>query len=492
MSIGTLPVGTADATLEKLYPTSSTYVTRPVQWVEEVLGGYLWSKQRHVASSVVKHRYTAVHSAHSTGKSYLASRLAAWWIDTHKEGEAFVVTTAPTAAQVEAILWREISRAHKAGDLSGRITGGPIPMWKLGGEIVAYGRKPADYDQAAFQGIHAMYVLVIMDEACGIPRSLYDAVDTLATNENCRVLAIGNPDDPASHFATVCQPGSGWNVIGISAFDTPAFTAEQYNEDFPKNLLDLLVSPTWVTERKHRWGDESPLFISKVLGVFPEVSDDTLITPAMVRRACENILPGVQSGHFGADIARMGHDETAIYLNRGGQIRLVAHWGKTNTMRSAGKIKQILEKNPGIEMHIDVIGLGAGVYDRLREQDCPVYPFDASNRPIRTHGQPKFQNRRAETWWAFRELFEEGLVDLDPLDLDLAAELQEVKYFIGSNGKVQIEEKIETKKRLGRSPDRGDGAMMSTITDGQWGEADLRDEMDSITTETGDLLERAL
>jgi hypothetical protein len=50
---------------------------------------------------------------------------------------------------------------------------------------VAYGRKPADYDPAAFQGIHARYVLVIIDEADGVPKSIFDAVDALATKHRC-------------------------------------------------------------------------------------------------------------------------------------------------------------------------------------------------------------------------------------------------------------------------------------------------------------------
>jgi hypothetical protein len=62
-------------------------------------------------------------------------------------GEAFVVTTAPTTAQVEAILWREIGKAHRKGNLPGRIT--LDAKWYMGQELVAYGRKPADYDQAA-------------------------------------------------------------------------------------------------------------------------------------------------------------------------------------------------------------------------------------------------------------------------------------------------------------------------------------------------------
>jgi hypothetical protein len=63
-------------------------------------------------------------------------------------------------------------------------------------ELVAYGRKPADYDQAAFQGVHARYVLVIIDEAGGVPKSIFDAVDALATNIEARVVAVGTQTIP--------------------------------------------------------------------------------------------------------------------------------------------------------------------------------------------------------------------------------------------------------------------------------------------------------
>jgi hypothetical protein len=100
------------------------------------------------------------------------------------------------------------------------------------------------------------------------------------------VVAVGNPDDPASHFATICKPGSGWHVETISAFDTPAYTGEKV----PDELLPLLVSPQWVEERKRRWGVTSPIYQSKVLGEFPEVSDDTLIQPKWIEAAPARML----------------------------------------------------------------------------------------------------------------------------------------------------------------------------------------------------------
>jgi hypothetical protein len=156
---------------------------------------------------------------------------------------------------VHAILWRYIGQAHRKGNLPGRIT--LDDQWYMGPggkELVAFGRKPADHDKSAFHGVHALNPLILVDEACGVPKSIFDAVDALATNSNARVLAIGNPDDPSSHFAQICKPRSCWHVITVPAFDTPAYTGEE----IPEELLPLLVSPEWVEERKLPLGCHQP------------------------------------------------------------------------------------------------------------------------------------------------------------------------------------------------------------------------------------------
>jgi hypothetical protein len=81
----------------------------------------------------------------------------------------------------------------------------------------------------------------------------FDAVESLATNAGARVLAIGNPDDGAAHFASICKPGSGWHVIRVNGFETPNFTDEQVSTE----VSDLLLSTEWVEERKKRWGESS-------------------------------------------------------------------------------------------------------------------------------------------------------------------------------------------------------------------------------------------
>jgi hypothetical protein len=269
------------------YVIGRTYVTEPVRWVDEILDEHLWSKQEEIYRSVVENRYTAVSSCHGVGKSFSVSRLALWWIEGHPPGSAFVVTTAPTGDQVRGVLWREMNRGHVKGGLAGRMG---VAQWTIGSQLVAVGRKPANTNAAAFQGIHDEYVLVIIDEADGVAEAIFDAAaDTLATNEAARVVAIGNPDRASGAFFKACQPGSGWHTIFISAFDSPNFTGEPV----PELLTRVLVSAQWVEERRKKWGEDDPRWSSKVLGVAPADNPSGVIPSSKLMEAirCDVALP---------------------------------------------------------------------------------------------------------------------------------------------------------------------------------------------------------
>lgn len=480
-----IPVGTGSRVERLLTPEPERALpTDPVEWTRSTLDEHLWSAQRRVMRAVLEHRYTAWQACHGPGKSFTAARFVAWWLEGHPPGEAFVVTSAPSGHQVRAILWREIRRAHRRGNLPGTITDAQVPEWKIDGEMVAFGRKPADLIDAeaartAFQGIHARYVLIVLDEACGIPEWLWEATDTLVTNEASRVLAIGNPDDPTTRFAKVCAPGSGWHVEQTSVFDTPNFTGEAV----PEQMREMLPSPTWVEERKRDWGESSPLYIAKVLGLFPEVADDVVISPRLVRLAHERSLPGLGRGRFGMDVARKGADETCIYRNRDGVIRLAtlpvgpyaidnagtpdplagqpAVWRGADTDVSRRRAQALLEdrRTRHLEMTIDVVGLGAGVVDPLSALGYRIAPYSGGEQ---ANDPTRFTNRNAEAWWAFRDGLRAGLIDLDPEDLTLASQLQSRKWKIDPQGKrIRLETKDEMAKRGLPSPDRADAAIMS-------------------------------
>jgi hypothetical protein len=233
------------------------------------------------------------------------------------------------------------------------------------------------------------------------------------------------------------------------------------------------------------------LYTSKVLAEFPEVTEDTLITPNMVLRAQQQSLPGIGHGRFGCDIARYGDDQTVIMRNRDGVIRTVKVIAKSDTMETAGWIgKYILDTDETCPAVIDVIGVGAGVYDRVTEMGRPAIPFDSSS----SASNPKrFKNLRAEVWWAVMELFQDGVIDIDPDDDTLASELLSIKYNIDSAGRIFIAPKELTKKTLGRSPDRADALMMSCYMANFWSAPpyDPRNKKRTVGI-TDDLLSRQL
>ena len=132
----------------------------------------------------------------------------------------------------------------------------------------AFGRKPADYDESTFQGIHSTYVLAIIDEAGGVPETIFTSIEAITTNKHARILAIANPDDPTSYMAKVWREQEklpseerDWNLITISAFDSPNFTGEEV----PEKARDNLLQKSWVEDAEKRWGESDPRYVAKVL-----------------------------------------------------------------------------------------------------------------------------------------------------------------------------------------------------------------------------------
>lgn len=455
----------------KLEAEREYYLTHPIEWMEKKLGATLWSKQKEIVNSVLYNRRTAVQSCFSGGKSFIAAALVCWWIDCHKPGTARVVTSAPTGDQVRAILWHEIGRAHSKANLLGRVnqTEWWLPI-KDREELVAIGRKPNDYSPTSFQGIHEEYVLVVLDEAAGISKPLYDAVAGLLANEKCRLLSIGNPEDATSEFANECKPGSGANAIRISAFDTPNFTGEEV----PDSLRSRLVSRIWVEERKQKWGESSPMYQAKVLGLFPESSTDGLIPISWIRLAQERNLSRSYPIELGVDVGG-GNNANVIACRYGDFARIIHEDTNPDTMVTLSNTLQCIELTSASRAKVDYIGIGHGAVDRAKEiasdqqiiKDTPLRAQHAGKivgvevgRTARD--SEHYANLRAEGYWNLRERFREGTIDIDPTDEDLAAQLSAIKYKPVS-GRIQIESKKEMRDRSVSSPDKADALMLAYL-----------------------------
>jgi hypothetical protein len=453
-----------DVAADIVAPQENPYTHDPVLWVEKRRGRWTSRQQRQVLESVRDHRYTAVHSAHDLGKSFTAGNLAAWWIDCHPAGEAKVVTTAPTGDQVKGIVWQEILRAHDESGAPGCVM---QTEWWIGRFQAGIGRKPSDYNPAAFQGIHQRYVLVIIDEACGIPKNLFDAADALVTNEHCRVLAIGNPDDSSSHFAEVCKPGSGWNVIHLDGLESPLFTDEQ--DEVPKDVRDYLLSPAWVDERKLRWGETSPIYQAKVRGLFPTDDPDGVVRAgpaARCRIPTAYALPDarLEPVELGVDVGG-GGDKSVGILRRGRRPEVAFVDSHRDGEVVVGLVMKAIKAHRVTKVKMDETGFGhfavSHVQQLIREArlDCQVVGVNFSAKALDDELYP---NVRSEMWWEIgRMMCERGEWDLSELPDECIADLLAPKWSPDARGRTKVEPKDDIRKRLGRSPDFGDALLLA-------------------------------
>lgn len=422
----------------------------PVWFMRHVLGVRLLTPQQvRVIESVRDHRHTAAPSGHGLGKTFVAALIVLWFL--FAGGDAKVVTTAPTWFQVENLLWREVKRAysHSLVPLGGSMTRARL---ELGDEWFGVGLSTND--PTRFQGVHAPRVLVIFDEATGVHPEIWDASHGLVVGPDDRQLAVGNPTDPSSQFKVNCDSGL-WNVLELSA------------EQHPNVLEDRIVIPgavtrAWIEEREREYGGrETGMFRARVLGKWPEQGDDILISQTLVEAAQSRWQKSntAKPAAVGCDVARYGNDETVItVISEDGHVPEFTIRRGQDLMATAGELYNFTKAGlPAQRVGVDDAGLGGGVTDRLREQRQFVTACvggSAATRP------DDFVNARAEMWWALREELKAGSLKLPP-DPKLKGDLTNVKYSYDSRGRVMLEKKEDLKRRIGRSPDRGDALAIA-------------------------------
>ena len=447
---------------------NSVYLNDPVAWASDVLGKHMWSKQADIGRSLVENTHTAVVSCNGAGKSAVAGILGAWWIAVHDPYEVALICSAPTYPQIARVLFRELKDNHKQAAINGFSLPGHINQseeWKLDdeyGTLIGFGRRPADTDiVSAFQGIHRRFVFVVLDEAGGIPVDLYTAAEAVTTTADSRVLAIGNPDRRGTEFHRIFREDDTWNKIHISAFDTPNFTGEVV----PDELKPLLIQPSWVERQKIAWGEDSARYKSKILGEFPEEDDTTFFSQHALDKSidCDIIEDMTVPVVLGVDVARFGEDDSVIYSNRGGRLRHVATWNKTNAVESANRIHETAIGLGATEVRVDGTGLGAPIVDMLASMSEDRYIVISIVGSAASPDNTRWLNARAAGYDSLREKMLNGMIDIDMGDKDLTDEMMVIKYKFSSKGSIQIESKDDMRSRGLKSPDRLDAAMYAGL-----------------------------
>jgi phage terminase large subunit len=423
-----------------------TYEKHPDLFVEDLLGVTPQDWQREVMSAVAKgQRRCSIRSGHGVGKSSCASWLMIWFLLTRYPVK--IVVTAPTASQLFDALFAECKRWIKELPTpiksllemnSDRIELGSSPT-----EAFISARTSRSESPESLAGVHADHVLLVVDEASGVPESVFEAAYGSMSGKDATTILLGNPTRSSGYFyETHTRLRDSWWTKQVSCLDSP------------------LVSPDFIQEMELKYGPQSNSMKVRVYGEFPTAEDDTLISLHAVEQASKRVVEQPEGTPiiWGLDVARYGDDASVLCIRQGRHLIELHSWKKLSLMELAGRVLDLLHSSDETpeEILVDSIGLGAGVLDRLRELDISARGVNVSESPAMAD---RYANLRAELWDLTKQWFTEEVQI--PNDDSLIADLTAPRYSFNSSGKMIVESKAETKKRLGRSTDFADSLVLT-------------------------------
>ena len=445
------------------------YTKDPIKFFTEVLDvkpQHVWSKMEEIAQSVLHNQFTAVKAGNSLSKSYTVARIALWFLYT--QYPATVVTTAPSNIQVEEIIWREINSAFSNSkvQLGGEPTKTSLDLQSAARKqgikgiekwnAIGFATKPDQAEQHAtrFQGFHNHNVLIIMDEAAGIHKKIWEAVDKLLTTESQKLLVIGNPTMSKGDFVD-CFKDSRFNKITVSVYDSPNYKAG-------REVIPGLSGRPFVESTAKKYGENSNFFKAMVTGEIPDEDIDSLIPISWIEKAegRDVEFPFKSLKRFIVwDVADGGDD-----------LHVIKAWENTTEIDSVEirdkKVEEVepyvwrlLRKHDGNCIVVDGDGIGRVAVGLLNQtaKDVRIIAFEGSSREV---DEPDtFYNKRHEAHWKMRQMFEQNKISISSIP-EQREELASIKLVDHSKGFIAVEKKKDLKERLGRSPDRSDAIMM--------------------------------
>jgi phage terminase large subunit len=414
-------------------------------------------------------RLIAAKSGHGPGKTTVLAAASVWFANTRYPMK--VIMVAPSAKQLWDALW------PTTRSLFNRLPDALKSCWNILAERIEHKADPDESfispatatkeNPEAIAGKHSANILILVDEASGIPDEVFDAGAGSMSGHNAQTVLASNPTRLTGFFFRVFNDPDltiDWDLHTLNA-ERSAFVAPEFIRMF---------------ERMH--GRDSNAFRVRVLGEFPLSDDDAYISPVLVQAAMDRdgliAIPPVRP-IWGCDPAGKGKDRTAFCERLGPVTMPLISWGGQDTMKTVGfMVNRYRECQPGAEpsqILVDVIGIGAGVVDRLGELGLPVVAVNVAEVPAMESSM--CDRLRDELWWKGHQELLAHRCSLPP-DPELKRQLSQPTYDHKSDGTLQIESKKSMRKRGLGSPDKadawlmtfaGDAATMIGSTSGKWG-----------------------
>ena len=443
------------------------YQKNPVIFAKEVLKFAPDEWQRKSLMDLAGNSKVAIKSGQGVGKTGMEAVALLWFLTCFPYPR--VVATAPTKQQLHDVLWSEVAKWQEQSPLLREILKWTkTHIYMIGYEKRWFAAARTATKSENMQGFHEKNMLFIVDEASGVSDPIMEAILGTLSGENNKLLLCGNPTRTSGTFFEAFHIDRAmYQCYTVSSIDSPRTN---------KQNIESLIK---------KYGADSNVVRVRVFGEFPKQEDDVFIMLSLIEHCGSKIyeLPedkGMPYIMFGVDVARFGDDETVIYRNTQGKLKLAVHRKGQDLMATVGDIvsqyKKVMREFPDyqgrIYVNIDDTGLGGGVTDRLkevkREQQLHrlfIVPINAAEKIETDTKEGKeaaeyYNNLTTHMWAVLRELMERKQIEIEE-EADTFAQLSVRKYFMASNGKLELESKKEMKKRGVSSPDRADAAALS-------------------------------
>lgn len=398
-------------------------------------------------------RRIAVKSGHGTGKSSLLSWISLWVGLT--KYDAKIPITAPSAPQLLFTLMPEIRKWEQnlPSVMRKSIDVKTDTISFKNGNFIAM-RTARKENPEALQGFHATNLFFLVDEGSGVPDNIFEVVEGALTGERNVIVMVGNPTRTSGYFYNAFHKNSElWDTYTLNAEESPN------------------VDPKVIELRKKQYGVDSDVYRVRVLGEFPRASNDALfrvdeMADALVRE--DYCSDGEEI--WGLDVAELGADKCVIAKRKGFFFRPLEEIGKVEVEDCVNWVVSSYSRaaiKPAA-IYVDNIGYGAAVFSMLLNRGLPVVAGDVR----RTSFELGLDKKRIEMYQRLSANMKNIRL---PDDDDLVGELSAIRYKISNAGLISLESKDETRKRLGRSPDKAD-AVALTFYEERYFDDELEDE----------------
>ncbi len=417
----------------------------------------------------------AVKSSHGVGKTTTESWCG--WVFLMTREMCKVVATAPTANQLQDVLWPEFAKWHMKmpDELSSQ--------WDISATHIRHKKYDKNWfatartsnKQENLQGMHEDHILVICEEASGIPSPIFEPIEGILTNAEdeggeALLLMVGNPTQTSGEFADAF----GKNAHLYKRFTITGDETTKKDRNCGKFYFSKRVSQRYRETMASKYGKDGAVYDVRVRGVFPRLADDVVIPLEWAERAAKRPMPRFDKVAdpitLVMDVSRFGGDETTLGVYRKNNCVQMEAWPKTSSNRSADILVDAYKNGsygvgdvPVVRVIVDEPGVGGGPIDIARRRDVPITPYhgQATMTNESEEDQRIYANRRSRDWWTVRLLMEHNMITI-PNDEELINQLSSVKYDY-VNEKIKVESKRDMRDRLGdkASPDRADNIVMA-------------------------------